>query len=88
MLTAEDWHDPQNISHHVDRYFGTTGHQGPGNYFANTRNTAFYRDGKPYGRTYRKAPAATFEPEVSQVLFGCRHGTPYLAHWRTMSFHM
>ncbi|MDZ4406028.1 arylsulfatase [Prosthecobacter sp.] len=48
MLTAEDWHDPQNLSHHVDRYFGTTGHQGPGNYFANTRNTAFYRDGKPY----------------------------------------
>jgi len=35
-----------------------------------------YRDGKPYGRTYRKAPGATFEPEVSQVLFGCRHGTP------------
>jgi arylsulfatase A-like enzyme len=48
MLTAEDWHDPQNLSHHVDRYFGTTGHNGPGNYFANTRNTAFYRDGKPY----------------------------------------
>lgn len=48
MLTAENWHDPQNLSHHVDRYFGTTGHQGPGNYFANTRNTAFYRDGQPY----------------------------------------
>jgi arylsulfatase A-like enzyme len=48
MLTAEDWHEPQNLSHHVDRYFGTTGHNGPGNYFANTRNTAFYRDGKPY----------------------------------------
>jgi arylsulfatase A-like enzyme len=48
MLTAEDWHEPQNLSHHVDRYFGTTGHNGPGNYFANTRNTAFFRDGKPY----------------------------------------
>ena len=35
-----------------------------------------YRDGKPYGRTYRKAPAALFEPEVSQVLLGCRHGAP------------
>ncbi|MCB1278618.1 DUF1553 domain-containing protein [Prosthecobacter sp.] len=35
-----------------------------------------YRDGKPYGRTYRKAPGAVFEPNVSQVLFGCRHGTP------------
>lgn len=35
-----------------------------------------YRDGKPYGRTYRKAPAATFEAEASQVLLGCRHGAP------------
>lgn len=35
-----------------------------------------YRDGKPYGRTYRKAPGATFEPELSQVLLGCRHGAP------------
>lgn len=35
-----------------------------------------YRDGKPYGRTYRKAPAAIFEAEASQVLLGCRHGAP------------
>ncbi|NLT70036.1 MAG: sulfatase-like hydrolase/transferase [Verrucomicrobiaceae bacterium] len=48
MLTAEDWHDPESLTRHVDRYFGTTGHKGPGNYFADVRNTAFYRDGKPY----------------------------------------
>ncbi len=35
-----------------------------------------YRDGKPYGRTYRKAPAAEFETESSQILLGCRHGSP------------
>jgi hypothetical protein len=35
-----------------------------------------YRDGKPYGRTYRKAPAAVFETDASQVLLGCRHGSP------------
>ncbi len=35
-----------------------------------------YRDGKPYGITYRKAPAAIFETETSQVLLGCRHGSP------------
>ena len=35
-----------------------------------------YRDGKPYGRTYRKAPAAVFEPDASQILLGCRHGSP------------
>jgi|UniRef100_UPI0037840040 hypothetical protein len=35
-----------------------------------------YRDGKPYGITYRKAPAAVFETEASQILLGCRHGSP------------
>ncbi len=35
-----------------------------------------YRDGKPYGITYRKAPAAVFETDASQVLLGCRHGSP------------
>jgi hypothetical protein len=35
-----------------------------------------YRDGKPYGITYRKAPGATFEADQSQVLLGCRHGSP------------
>lgn len=48
MLTAEDWHQPENLSRHVGRHFGTTGHQGPGNYFADVRNTAIYRDGEPY----------------------------------------
>jgi arylsulfatase A-like enzyme len=48
MVTAETWHDPQNIARYVDRFFGTTGHQGPGNYFEDVRNTAFYRDGEPY----------------------------------------
>ena len=48
MVTAETWHDPAHIGHHVDRFFGSTGHQGPGNYFADVRNTAFYRDGQAY----------------------------------------
>jgi len=48
MVTAEKWHDPANISKYVDRYLGSTGHTGPGNYFKDVRNTAFYRDGKPF----------------------------------------
>ena len=48
MVTAENWHETKNISRYVDRYFGSTGHQGPGNYFADVRNNDFYRDGKPY----------------------------------------
>ncbi len=35
-----------------------------------------YRDGEPYGHSYRKAPGAIFEAETSQILLGCRHGTP------------
>jgi len=35
-----------------------------------------YREGQPYGRTYRKAPGATFEADKSQILLGCRHGSP------------
>lgn len=48
MVTAENWHEPANIARYVDRFLGSTGHTGPGNYFAEVRNTAFYRDGKPY----------------------------------------
>lgn len=48
MVTAENWHDPKAIARHVDRFFGSTGHSGPGNYFKDVRNTAFYRDGRPY----------------------------------------
>ena len=48
MVTAEVWHDPGNISKYVDRYCGSTGHQGPGNYFKEVRNNAFYRDGQPF----------------------------------------
>lgn len=35
-----------------------------------------YRDGAPYGRSYRKAPGAVFAADASQVLLGCRHGQP------------
>ena len=38
--------------------------------------TTVYRAGKPYGQTYRKAPAATFTADSSQVLLGSRHGAP------------
>lgn len=48
MITAENWHEPGSLARHADRFFGSTGHSGPGNYFASTRNTAFYRDGQPY----------------------------------------
>jgi hypothetical protein len=38
--------------------------------------TTVYRAGEPYGQTYRKAPAATFPADSSQVLLGSRHGAP------------
>ena len=48
MVTADDWHDPAMIQRYVDRFLGSTGHTGPGNYFKDVRNTQFYRDGRPF----------------------------------------
>lgn len=35
-----------------------------------------YRNGQPYGRPYRTAPAVTFPAGRSQLLLGLRHGSP------------
>ncbi len=48
MVTAENWHEPAVIVSSVDRFLGSTGHTGPGNYFKEVRNTPFYRDGQPF----------------------------------------
>lgn len=48
MVTAENWHDPARIARHVDRFLGSTGHTGPGNYFKAVRNTDFFCDGRPF----------------------------------------
>jgi arylsulfatase A-like enzyme len=47
-VTAENWHDPAMIARFVDRFLGSTGHTGPGNYFKAVRGGDFFRDGKPY----------------------------------------
>jgi arylsulfatase len=59
MITADDWHEPENIARHVDRFFGTAsiaGKEGPGNYFKTTRTARFLHDGKVF--PYK--PDATF----------------------------
>jgi arylsulfatase A-like enzyme len=48
MTTSRVWHEPPNLSRVLDRYLGSTGHQGPGNYFADVRLNASYRDGEPF----------------------------------------
>ena len=47
MVTADNWHDPAMIARCVDRFLGSTGHTGPGNYFQEVRGTSFFRDGQP-----------------------------------------
>ena len=47
MVTADNWHDPASIHRYVDRFCGSTGHTGPGNYFKHVRGAQFYRDGRP-----------------------------------------
>lgn len=48
MTTAEVWHDPANIARYVDRFLGSTGHEGPGHYFKAVRTSPFFRDGLPF----------------------------------------
>lgn len=48
MITGRNWHEPANLSRVLDHYLGSTGHKGPGNYFADVRLSEFYRDGEPF----------------------------------------
>lgn len=84
MLTAENWHEPESLSRHVGRYFGSTGHQGPGNYFADVRNTAFYRDGKPYSipdSGYKTDLITDFTLEFLQQRDKAKPFLFYMAHY-------
>lgn len=48
MTTAEDWHDPACVAHHVDRFLGNAGGGGPGHYFKAVRTMKTFRDGQPF----------------------------------------
>ena len=59
MVTADDWHEPEQIARHVDQFFGTASipsNLGPGSYFNLTRTGRFLCNGKPY----EFPPDATF----------------------------
>ena len=86
MVTADNWHDPKMIGRHVDRFFGSTGHTGPGNYFKAVRGSPFHLDGKPYEMpsegTY-KTDAIT-DHAVKFIGEAARGGKPfflYAAHY-------
>ncbi len=84
MLTAADWRDPVNLARYVDRFFGTTGHKGPGNYFANTRNTEFWRDGQPYvmpAGSYKTDLITDFAVDFVRGRDPARPFLLYLAHY-------
>ena len=48
MTTADKWHDPKMLARHLDHFFGSTGHKGPGNYFKAVRHSIYWLDGKPW----------------------------------------
>ena len=52
--------------------------------YAEDGTTTLYRDGKPYGKPFRKG-AATFPKEQSSVLFGLRHTPPGGGKFLTVS---
>lgn len=84
MVTAENWHEPKNIGRYVDRFFGSTGHQGPGNYFYDVRDTAFYCDGErieyPPGR-YKTDLITDFAVDFIRGRDNDRPFFLYMAHY-------
>ncbi len=48
MTVAGPWYEPVALSRYLDRYLGSTGRTGPGNYFKAVRGGDFLCDGKPY----------------------------------------
>jgi arylsulfatase len=86
MVTAENWHDPKLIARYVDRFLGSTGHTGPGNYFHAVRSSDFYRDGQPYqppeDGTYRTDLITDFAVEfIRGAASGERPFFLYVAHY-------
>jgi arylsulfatase len=84
MVTAEDWHEPRNIAKYVDRFFGSTGHEGPGNYFKDVRATAFYRDGEPYSFPDGGYKTDLITDYTVEFIRECDHAKPfllYMAHY-------
>ena len=84
MTTAKNWHEPSNLAQYVDHFLGSTGHTGPGNYFAEVRDTAFYRDGKPYSLpkgTYKTDLITDFAVDFLQRRDRTKPFLLYMAHY-------
>lgn len=64
MVTAENWHDPAMISRCVDRFLGSTGHTGPGNYFKAVRGGDFFAM-VSRSRCRRKTPTKPISSRIS-----------------------
>lgn len=86
MVTAEKWHDPKQIARYVDRFLGSTGHTGPGNYFYAVRSSEYYRDGQPFTQptdgTYRTDIITDFAVDfIRGAAAGERPFFLYMAHY-------
>jgi arylsulfatase A-like enzyme len=84
MVTAETWHDPAKIARYVDRFLDSTGHLGPGHYFADVRHTPVYRDGRPLAlppNAYKTDAISDFAVEfITQAAEKDRPFFLYIAH--------
>ncbi|HUT94376.1 MAG TPA: sulfatase-like hydrolase/transferase, partial [Thermoguttaceae bacterium] len=86
MVTADNWHDPAMIGRYVDRFLGSTGHSGPGNYFKEVRNTQFFRDGHPFTLppegTYKTDLITDFATDfIAEAAAGEKPFFLYVAHY-------
>ncbi|MBI3463919.1 MAG: sulfatase-like hydrolase/transferase [Planctomycetes bacterium] len=72
------------MARHVDHFFGSTGHQGPGNYFKDVHNTSFYRDGQPVSLPERSYKTDLITDFAVQFIRGRDKAKPfllYMAHY-------
>lgn len=84
MITTKSWRDPANLAEYLDRFFGSTGHKGPSNYFADVHNTDFYRDGKPFSLpqgSYKTDLITDFTVEFLQQRDKERPFLLYMSHY-------
>ena len=49
MITADDWHSPDDIARCADHFLGSVS-GGPGNYFKEAKGTPWFRNGKRWSR--------------------------------------
>jgi len=85
MTVAGKWYEPTMLSRYLDRYLGSTGRTGPGNYFKAVRGADYFCDGQPYTlptRTYKTDLITDFAVKfIEELATNSQPFFLYVAHY-------